>query len=78
MPTGIPQGLPISLIPLMLFNAPQIRSCFLRGGSAESEGSRWVGDVAIIAESESYKDNVDILPKALSQAEIWARRHAAK
>jgi exonuclease III len=78
-PTGIPQGSPISPILFLLFNAPLVRACTLRGlhyGEAEAFG--WVDDVCILAVSNSYEENVRVLEKALQRADVWARKHAAK
>ncbi|OQE59011.1 hypothetical protein PENNAL_c0027G03038 [Penicillium nalgiovense] len=78
-PTGIPQGSPISPILFLLFNAPLIRACTLRGlHHGESEAYGWVDDVCILAISNSYEENVQLLEKALQKAASWASKHAAK
>jgi ribonuclease HI len=78
-PTGIPQGSPISPILFLLFNAPLVRACTLRGlHYGESEAYGWVDDVCILAISNSYAENVQLLEKALQRADTWARKHAAK
>ncbi|KAJ5159350.1 uncharacterized protein N7500_009001 [Penicillium coprophilum] len=78
-PTGIPQGSPISPILFLLFNAPLVRACTLRGlYYGESEAYGWVDDVCILAISNSYEENIRVLEKALQRAAIWAKKHAAK
>jgi ribonuclease HI len=78
-PTGIPQGSPISPILFLLFNAPLVRACTLRGlHYGESEAYGWVDDVCILAISNSYEENVQLLEKALQRAASWASKHAAK
>ncbi|KAG0152659.1 hypothetical protein PDIDSM_2464 [Penicillium digitatum] len=78
-PTGIPQGSPISPILFLLFNAPLVRACTLRGlHYGESEAYGWVEDVCILAVSNSYEENIKVLGKALQRASIWAKKHAAK
>ncbi|OQE07892.1 hypothetical protein PENFLA_c153G01015 [Penicillium flavigenum] len=78
-PTGIPQGSPISPILFLLFNAPLVRTCTLRGlHYGESEAYGWVDDVCILAISNSYAKNVQLLEKALQKAASWASKHAAK
>ena len=78
-PTGIPQGSPISPILFLLFNAPLVRACTLRGlHYGESEAYGWVDDVCILAISNSYEENVRLLEKALQRAASWASKHAAK
>lgn len=77
--TGIPQGLLISPILFLLFNAPLVRACTLRGlYYGESEAYGWVDDVCILAISNSYEENVRLLEKALQRAASWASKHAAK
>ena len=78
-PTGIPQGSPISPILFLLFNAPLVRACTLQGlHYGESEAYGWVDDVCILAISNSYEENVQLLEKALQRAASWASKHAAK
>ncbi|KUM55456.1 hypothetical protein ACN42_g11818, partial [Penicillium freii] len=78
-PTGIPQGSPISPILFLLFNAPLVRACTLRGlHYGESEAYGWVDDVCILAVSNSYEENIRLLEKALQRASTWAKKHAAK
>lgn len=77
-PTGIPQGSPISPILFLLFNAPLVQGCCITKGDARCNGYGWVDDVAIVAESESYTKNVQILHEALGKADTRARKHAAK
>ena len=64
----------------MLFNAPLVSACgtYTRGGTGVTCGFGWVDDVAIIAESETYHDNIKSLEKVLGRAEQWAERHAAR
>ncbi|KAJ5642579.1 hypothetical protein N7490_006579 [Penicillium lividum] len=77
--TGIPQGSPISPILFLLFNTPLVRGCYVRGpDGAECRGYGWVDDVAMIVESRTYARNVELLQQALTKADTWARRHAAK
>jgi hypothetical protein len=77
-PTGIPQGSPISPILFLLFNAPLIRACCFERGDGRTEGFGWVDDAAIMAVSDSYYTNVQLLQRALGKADLWARQHAAK
>jgi hypothetical protein len=78
-PTGIPQGSPISPILFLLFNAPLVRACTLRGlHYGESEAYGWVDDVCILAISKSYEENIQVLERALLKANSWAKKHAAK
>ena len=78
--TGIPQGSPLSPILFLLFNAPLVSACstHTRGGTGIACGFGWVDDVAIVAESNTYYDNIKLLEKVLSRAEQWAKRHAAR
>ncbi|KUM55425.1 hypothetical protein ACN42_g11853 [Penicillium freii] len=76
---GIPQGSPISPILFLLFNAPLVRACTLRGlHYGESKAYGWVDDVCILAVSNSYEENIKLLEKALQRAATWAKKHAAK
>jgi hypothetical protein len=78
-PTGIPQGSPLSPILFLLFNAPLVRACTLRGFRDDTtEAYGWVDDVCILAVSRSYEENVNILEKTLHRADTWAKRHAAR
>lgn len=76
-PTGIPQGSPISPILFLLFNTPLVRGCTLHSlpcrGSAYAFG--WVDDVYIMATSESYARNIEILEQLFDKAALWAKRH---
>ncbi|KAJ9480553.1 hypothetical protein VN97_g13002, partial [Penicillium thymicola] len=78
-PTGIPQGSPISPILFLLFNAPLVRACTLQGlHYGETEAYGWVDDVCILAVSNSYEENIQLLEKTLQRANSWAKKHAAK
>ncbi|OQD91721.1 hypothetical protein PENSOL_c049G05847, partial [Penicillium solitum] len=78
-PTGIPQGSPISPILFLLFNTPLVRACTLQGlHYGETEAYGWVDDVCILAVSNSYEENIQLLEKALQRANSWAKKHAAK
>jgi hypothetical protein len=78
-PTVIPQGSSISPILFLLFNAPLIRVCCKEErGDWRTEGFGWEDDAAIVAVSESYYTNVQLLQRALVKADRWARQHAAK
>jgi hypothetical protein len=70
-PTGIPQGSPILPILFLLFNAPLVSaySAHAQGGTSVACGIGWVDDIAIIAESETYHNNIKLLEKVLDRAE---------
>ena len=46
--------------------------------SGDTEGFGWVDDVAILAVSSTYHENVQLLERTLAKADLWARRHAAR
>lgn len=77
-PTGIPQGSTLSPILFLLFNTPLVQTCTKIRGNGRTEAFGWVDDVAIIAISHNYYTNVQLLQRALREAETWAKRHAAR
>ena len=73
--TGIPQGLPVSPILFLFFNAPLIEGYKRLGLPVQTGG--FVDDIHLLAYSKSTERNCQILEKAHRECARWAATHSA-
>jgi hypothetical protein len=43
-----------------------------------SQAYGWIDDACIIAQYQTFCDNIQVLKQALTKADQWAKRHASK
>ncbi|KAL1971410.1 hypothetical protein VTN31DRAFT_2376 [Thermomyces dupontii] len=76
IPAGIPQGSPISPIPLLFYNSELVEICNPR--DIRVHGLDFVDDVNLLAWGPTTQSNCAALEGVHERCLDWARRHGAK